>query len=136
MTAVESRRPTAHDERGLIGKLIVAWLVVASFVVLAGMDTASILLARYRTSDLAGEASFAAAEAFAATGNRETAVTAALAIIEEADGARLKRVDVLPSGEVKVVVAGHAGTLVVGRIGFLEDLAKVTATDTSAPSGP
>ena len=127
-------RAIGRDERGLIGKLIIAWLVVAAMVIQALMDAGSIVLAHLRASDLAGSASFAAAEAFSTTGERQAAVTAALAIVEEQDGARLKRVDVASNGHVTVVVVERAGTLVVGRVGFLSDLAKVVETDTSAPS--
>ena len=109
-------------------------LLGTALVAILLLDAGSIVLARVRTADLAQDASFAAAEAFAETGDREAAESAARAAIEDA-GARLKRLDVLPSGEVKVVLTDRAGTLLVGRIWFLEDLVRVTVTDTGSASG-
>ncbi len=123
-----------RDERGLVGKLLVITLLGTALVAILLLDAGSIVLARVRTADLAQDASFAAAEAFAESGDREAAESAARAAIEDA-GARLKRLDVLPSGEVKVVLTDRAGTLLVGRIWFLEDLVRVTVTDTGSASG-
>ena len=122
-------------ETGLVGKLIVAWLVVASLFVVLAIDVGSILLARYRTADLAQDVSFAAAETFAETGDAEAARVVALGEIRRAGAdARLKRIDV-NGHQVTVVLVDRAGTLLLGRIPFTEDLARVTVTDTAAPSG-
>ena len=122
-------------EKGLVGKLIVAWLVVASLFVVLAIDVGSILLARYRTADLAQDVSFAAAETFAETGDAEAARFVALGEIRRAGAdARLKRIDV-NGRQVTVVLVDRAGTLLLGRIPFTEDLARVTVTDTAAPSG-
>jgi len=123
------------SEVGLIGKLIVAWLLVAALLVVLVIDVGSILLARYRTGELAQDVSFAAAETFAKTGDVDAARVAALGVIRRAGAdARLRRIDV--NGDAAtVVLVGHAGTLVLGRIPFTEDLAKVTVTDSATPSG-
>lgn len=122
-------------EKGLVGKLIVAWLVVASLFVVLAIDVGSILLARYRTADLAQDVSFAAAETFAETGDAEAARVVALGEIRRAGAdARLKRIDV-NGRQVTVVLVDRAGTLLLGRMPFTEDLARVTVTDTAAPSG-
>jgi len=122
-------------ETGLVGKLIVAWLVVASLFVVLAIDVGSILLARYRTADLAQDVSFAAAETFAETGDAEAARFVALGEIRRAGAdARLKRIDV-NGHQVTVVLVERAGTLLLGRMPFTEDLARVTVTDTAAPSG-
>jgi hypothetical protein len=122
-------------EAGLVGKLIVAWLLVAALLLVLAIDVGSILLARYRAADLAQDVAFAAAETFAETGDAETARAVALSEIRRAGAAaRLKRVDV-NGREVTVVVVDRAGTLLLGRLPFTEDLIKVTVTDTAAPSG-
>jgi hypothetical protein len=122
-------------EKGLVGKLIVAWLVVASLFVVLAIDVGSILLARYRTADLAQDVSFAAAETFAETGDAEAARVVALGEIRRAGAdARLKRIDV-NGRQVTVVLVDRAGTLLLSRMPFTEDLARVTVTDTAAPSG-
>ena len=128
------RRRLALDT-GLVGKLILAWLLVAALLVVLALDVGSILLARYRTADLAQDVSFAAAETFAQTGDVDAARVVALGEIRRAGAdARLRRIDV-NGREVTVVLVERAGTLLLGRIPFTEDLTKVTVTDTSAPSG-
>jgi hypothetical protein len=127
------RRP--DGEIGLIGKLIVLWLVVGALLLLLALDVGSILLARYRTADLAQDVAFAAAESFAATGDVDAAKAAARAEIERSGAdARLKRIDV-NGREVTVVIVDRAGTLLLDVIPLTQDLAKVTVTDTAAPSG-
>jgi len=129
------RRSLPAGESGLIGKLLVAWLLVAALLALLAVDGGSLLLARYRAADLAQDVAFAAAEAFAETGDVDVARAVALGEIERAGSdARLKRIDV-NGREVTVVVVDRPGTLLLGRIWFTEDLAKVTVTDTAAPSG-
>ncbi len=120
------------DERGLIGKILLIWLVILGLAVVALIDGGSIVLARLRTNDLARDAAFAAEERFSETGRRRQAVRAALATIAETDeDARLVELEVSGQGDVTVVVTDRAGTLLVGRLGFLEDLTSATASDTA-----
>ncbi|MGZ8612897.1 MAG: hypothetical protein ACXWX0_11590 [Actinomycetota bacterium] len=117
---------TLHrDERGLIGKILVLWLVVFALVVVATVDGAAILLSRVRTADLARDVAAVGARSYEETGRERAALRAALAALADADeDARLEDFTVSQRGEVSVVVTDHAGTLLVGRIGFLEDLAE------------
>jgi hypothetical protein len=125
----------ARDEAGLIGKLIALWLLVAALLLLLVLDIGSLLLTRYRTADLAQDVAFEAAETYAATGDVDEArATARERIQRSGTGARLKRIDV-NGREVTVVVVGRAGTLLLDLLPFTEDLARVTVTDTAAPSG-
>ena len=118
------------DERGLIGKILLIWLVILGLIVVALIDGGSIVLARLRTNDLARDAAFAAEERFSETGRRRQAVRAALTTIAETDeDARLVELEVSGRGDVTVVVSDRAGTLLVGRLGFFEDLAMATASD-------
>jgi len=128
-------RVSPGDESGLIGKLIVAWLVVAALLVVLAIDGGSILVARYHAADLAQDVAFAAAESFAATGDVQTAREIALSELERSgSSARLKRFDVNGS-EVTVVIVARAGTLLLGRLPFTGHVTKVTVTDTASPSG-
>ena len=121
------------DERGLIGKILLLWLVILGLVVVALIDGGSIVLARLRTNDLARDVAFAAEERFSETGRRRQAVGAALATIAETDeDARLVELEVSGRGDVTVVVSDRAGTLLVGRFGFFEDLTTATASDTAS----
>jgi hypothetical protein len=120
------------DERGLIGKVLLIWLVILGLVIVALIDGGSILLTRLRTNDLAWDAAFAAEVRFSETGRRRQAVRAALATIAETGGdARLVELEVSGQGDVTVVVSDRAGTVLVGRLGFFEDLTTATASDTA-----
>ena len=66
------------------------------------------------------------------SGDEEQAKLAALDTIADADEpVRLKSIDV-GRREVTVVLVVHADTLVVGRIPFLDDLARVTVSGSTA----
>jgi hypothetical protein len=129
-----SRRPAFRDDRGLVGKILLVWLLLLVVLVVGGLDAGSILLARSRAADLAKDASVSATEAFARSGDEEQAKLAALDTIADADEpVRLKSIDV-GRREVTVVLVVHADTLVVGRIPFLDDLGRVTVSgSTTAP---
>lgn len=120
------------EERGLIGKILVLWLVILGLVVVALVDGGSIVLARIRTHDLARDAAFSAEERLSETGKRRQAVRAALETIGEADDdALLVELKVSGQGDVTVVVSDRAGTLLIGRFGFLEHLTTATSSDTA-----
>ena len=121
-----------RDDRGLIGKILLVWLLLLVVLVVGAIDAGSILLARSRAADLAEDASVSAAAAFAQSGDEEQAKLAALDTIADADEpVRLKRIGV-GRREVTVVLVVHADTLVVGRIPFLDDLARVTVSGSTA----
>ena len=125
-------RVRLQDDRGLVGKILLVWLVLAAFVVIAAIDASSILLVRSRASDLADDASVSAAEAFRQTGDEEQAKLAALDTIADADEpVHLKRIEV-GRREVTVVLTARADTLVVDRIPFFDDLARVTVSGSAA----
>lgn len=121
-----------RDERGLVGKLLILWLLVVVLVGIAVIDAASIVLARVHTIDLARNAASSGADAFDETGRRRQAVRAARTELAAADeDARMDDLRVSEDGEVTAVVTDRAATLLVGRIGFLDHLSSVTATVTS-----
>jgi Flp pilus assembly protein TadG len=120
------------DDWGLIGKILLIWLVILGLIVVALIDGGSIVLARLRTNDLARDAAFAAEERFSETGKRRQAVRAAHATIAESDeDARLVELEVSGRGDVTVVVTDRAGTLLVGRFGFFEHMTTAIASDTA-----
>ena len=128
---MEMRAPF-RDDRGLVGKILLVWLLLLVVLVVGAIDAGSILLARSRAADLAEDASVSAAAAFAQSGDEEQAKLAALDTIADADEpVRLKRIGV-GRREVTVVLVVHADTLVVGRIPFLDDLARVTVSGSTA----
>jgi hypothetical protein len=129
-----SRHDPFRDERGLVGKILLVWLLLAVVIVVAAIDAGSILLTRSRATDLAKDASVSAAQALRQSGDEEQAKLAALDTIADADEpVRLKRIGV-GRRAVTVVLVVRADTLVVGRIPFLEDLERVTVSGSaSAP---
>jgi Flp pilus assembly protein TadG len=128
-------RPTGaiRAELGLVGKIIVIWLAVMVVLGLAGFDTAQILLARYKVADAAQEASFQASAILQSSGDRRSALDAALAAVADKDeGARVTQFAIDPqTQQVTVTVVKKVSTLVAGRIGFLKGYTKATASDTS-----
>jgi len=125
-------RTAIREEAGLVGKVLLLWLLLIAAVLVAAIDGGSILLTRSRAADLADDASVSAAEAFGQTGDEQQAKLAALDTIADADEAvRLKRIDV-GRREVTVVLVARADTLVVGRIPFLDDLEKLTVSGSTA----
>jgi hypothetical protein len=131
-----SRHDPFRDERGLVGKILLVWLLLAAVIVVAAIDAGSIVLTRSRAADLAKDASVSAAKALRRSGDEEQAKLAALHTIADAEEpVRLKRIDV-GRREVTVVLVVRADTLVVGRIPFLDDLERVTVSgSTPAPRG-
>jgi hypothetical protein len=129
-----SRHDPFRDERGLVGKILLVWLLLAVVIVVAAIDAGSILLTRSRATDLAKDASVSAAQALRQSGDEEQAKLAALDTIADADEpVRLKRIGV-GRRAVTVVLVVRPDTLVVGRIPFLEDLERVTVSGSaSAP---
>jgi len=126
------RRTVIRGEAGLVGKILLLWLLLLAAVVVVAIDAGSILLTRSRATDLAEDASVSAAEAFGQTGDEQQAKLAALDTIADADEAvRLKRIDV-GRREVTVVLVVRADTLVVGRIPFVDDLEKLTVSGSTA----
>ena len=125
-------RIVIRQEAGLVGKILLLWLLLLAVVVVVAIDAGSILLTRSRAADLAEDASVSAAEAFGQTGDQQQAKLAALDTIADADEAvRLKRIDV-GRREVTVVLVVRADTLVVGRIPFVDDLEKLTVSGSTA----
>lgn len=125
-------RIVIRQEAGLVGKILLLWLLLLAVVVVVAIDAGSILLTRSRAADLAEDASVSAAEAFGQTGDEQQAKLAALDTIADADEAvRLKRIDV-GRREVTVVLVVRADTLVVGRIPFVDDLDKLTVSGSTA----
>lgn len=119
------------DERGLVGKILILWLVVLALVVVVAIDGGTILVAKIRTRDLAGTAADAGAAAIDAGRSRERATQAALRALADADeDAQLERFEVSQSS-VTAEVSDEVGTILVGRFGLFEDLTVTRASVTT-----
>lgn len=115
------------DERGLIGKLLVLWLVVAALVVVLVIDAGAIVLARLHVSGLARDAATVGADTYGETGRRRPSIQATRAALAEADpDAHLDAFEIGEDGAVSVVVSDPVSTLLAGRLGIFES---VSASD-------
>jgi hypothetical protein len=119
---------THRDERGLVGKLIVLWLLVFALVVLVAIDGVSILVTRIHAGETAQSAADAAVPPLEQGKSEQKALKASLAAVADAgDDAKLEHFDV--SGDtVTVEVTDRANTVLVGLFGLLDGLADVSAT--------
>jgi hypothetical protein len=130
-------RSWTHDERGLVSKGIVIFLCFIVVLGIAGMDTASIVVTRFKVNDLAGQAAFEGAGALNRTRSAQDACAAAIALIAtQSETAKVPKEGgcEIGNGEVTITVKDRATTIVVDRVDFLSDLADASATSTS--SGP
>ena len=135
-----NRAPTlAADERGLIGKILVLWIVLGVLLLVAGIDTAQVLLTRFHVADAAQAAAFDAASTLRSSrGDRDASYQAALQAVHDVD-ADVKLTDFVidgQTGQVTVTVTGKASTLLAARIGFTKHLTKVKTTETSGAPAP
>ena len=135
-----NRAPTlAADERGLIGKILVLWIVLGVLLLDAGIDTAQVLLTRFHVADAAQAAAFdAAATLRSSRGDRDASYQAALQAVHDVD-ADVKLTDFVidgQTGQVTVTVTGKASTLLAARIGFTKHLTKAKTTETSGAPAP
>jgi hypothetical protein len=122
------------DEGGLVGKLLIIWLVASAVPFVALWDGGSIGIAYLRNANLAQDAARAGVERFEETGERRRAERTAIETVAAADThARVEDVTVSRRGKITVVVTTEAGTLLAERIGFLDDLTAVTSTATASP---
>jgi hypothetical protein len=123
-----------RDERGLVGKILIVWVLVLALIVVLAIDGGGILITKIHTRDLARVAADAGAIAIAEGRSRERALKAALRALADADeDARLERFDVTTQGSVTAEVSDSADTILIGRFGVFEDLTVVRASVTSRP---
>jgi uncharacterized membrane protein len=129
---------TRDDESGVIGKIILVWLVIVALIAVVALDGGSILFTKFRLSDTAQTAAATAAAAYKDTPNEAKACQAALVSVQQ-DDAQAARVKgwckVNPkTGEVTITLHRKAKTILAYRIGFTEGLTKVVVVESGGPS--
>jgi len=125
-----------RDETGLIGKALIVWLVILALFLIVAFDGISIMFARYRVADLAGNAASAAAFDFKSSRDVEQACQVAVDFVASRDtvakipaaGCAIDRT----TGDVTITVRKTATTFVAKRLSFTEDLTHQEATETVA----
>ena len=126
-----------RDERGLMGKLAIIWLLVLAVLVVAAVDAGSIAIARFKVENAADKAAFQAASEYKESRDRAKAFQAAQDVVEQdvpdakipANGFTIDT----QTGDVTVKVVDKAWSLVAGRLSYTRDYTKIGATSTSQP---
>lgn len=118
-----------RDERGVIGVSLIRWTIVLVLLGLVAIEGGSIIFTTIGLQSAADGAAAEAADVWEKTGNLGSAGDAASRELEnrEQDQARLVHIEADNTApfEVRITVRKQAATLLVHRIGFLEDFATV-----------
>jgi hypothetical protein len=125
-----------RDEAGLVGKMIVIWLLVLAVLAVAAIDAASIAFTTYKLSDVGAAAASEGALVYKKDHNiRETCQRVTQVVSQEATakvargGCSIER----PTGLVTVKVRKRANTLVAQRLPWTKKFAVVVVTETAGP---
>lgn len=130
---------TLHrDQAGLVGKIIVIWLLVVATLGVAALDAASIVFARFRLSDVASVAAAAGADAYKNLRDvRATCDVVRETVLDGQPGTTIGKtfceVD-RKTGWVTVTLKEEAGTVIAGRLSFTREFTKISVTETARPS--
>ncbi|MGH2678916.1 MAG: hypothetical protein ACRDG8_00285 [Actinomycetota bacterium] len=126
-----------RDEAGLVGKVIIVWLLFLAVIAVAAIDAASIAFTTYRLSDVSTTAASEGAIVYKRDRSvRETCERVAQVLADEDPTARLTRGGCSverPTGAVTVRVRKRASTLLAHRIPWTEQFASVVVTESIGP---
>lgn len=127
-----------RDERGMVGKLAVIWLLFLAMVVVAAVDSASIVYTRIHLSNIATAAASDTAVAYRLDHDAAKACAAAQLTIEIADpkiklGKDFCQID--PTTDtVTISLHQEARTILAERLGPTQKYASVVDRETSGRS--
>lgn len=135
---MEMIREVHGDQRGLVGKLIIVWLLLAALIAVAAVDTVSITLSRFKLSDTATEAASDGAVDFRKSHDVTAACSAAATTVQTLQpevklGKNFCHVDP-GTGYVTITLHATARTVLAGRLEFSKKYATVTQSETNGPS--
>lgn len=126
-----------REETGLIGKMIVVWLLVLGLLAVAAIDAASIAFTTYKLSDVGAAAASEGALVYRRTHDvRDACDRVERVVTGEEPAAKLTRRGCSierPTGMVTVAIRKRASTLVAARIPWTEGLSVVVVTETAGP---
>jgi hypothetical protein len=126
-----------NDERGLLGKMAVLWLILAAVIVVAAIDGGSIIFTKVHLSNVATNAAGDAVVNYRSNNNVAAACQVAATAIHSQDasiklGKDFCIVDTT-SGAVTIRVRKMAPTLLAGRLSFTKKYALVSDHETNRP---
>lgn len=126
-----------RDEAGLVGKMIVVWLLVLAILAVAAIDAASIAFTTYKLSDVGSAAASEGALVYKKGHNtRETCQRVERVVAKEEATAKIPRGGCSverPTGLVTVKIRKRANTLVAQRLPWTKKFALVVVTETAGP---
>jgi hypothetical protein len=130
---------TLHrDEAGLVGKIVVIWLLLLALLGVAAVDAVSIAFTTFRLSGAATNAARTAATSYRGAKDMDVACGAARTVVQtEAEDATLPKgfckVDT-QKGEVTITIRQKVSTIVAGRLSFTERFTNVMMKETAGPT--
>jgi hypothetical protein len=126
-----------RDEAGLVGKMIVVWLLLLAILAVAAIDTASIAFTTYKLSDVGAAAASEGARVYRGDHDvRKTCERVAQVVSKQEPTARVARGGCSierPTGLITVKVRKRASTLIAHRFPWTEEFAIVIVTETAGP---
>ncbi|HEX6264789.1 MAG TPA: hypothetical protein VF036_05875 [Actinomycetota bacterium] len=126
-----------RDEAGVVGKMVVVWLLFLVVIAVAAIDAASIAFTTYKLSDVGSTAASEGALVFKADHDvRQTCARVAKVVTAQEPTAKVARGGCsveAPTGLVTVKIQKLASTVLAHRISWTEDFAAVTVTETAGP---
>lgn len=126
-----------RDEAGIVGKVIVVWLLFLAVIAVAAIDAASIAFTTYKLSDVGSAAASEGALVFKNDHDvRKTCARVAKVVTAQEPTARVARGGCsveAPTGRVTVKIQKRASTVIAHRITWTEDFATVSVTETAGP---
>jgi hypothetical protein len=132
-------RRTWRGQSGLVGKILVVWLLLVGLVAVVAVDAASVAITTFRLSDTASNAATAGAAVLRGQRARDHVCDDAREVIEAEDpdleiGRAFCKVD-LQTETVTITLKQRAPTILAGRLSFSEDLTTIVVKETGRPSG-
>lgn len=123
------------DERGLIGKILMAWMMIMVALAIAGYDAYQIGRSNVLAAGSALQGTTTAVTAYVSTGSAEKACAAARAKITQENPQAKLGPDACKinteKGQVQITVRGDVKTLIAGRLDFTEKWTKVIQSRTA-----
>ncbi len=127
-----------RDQRGLVGKFVLVWLLLLALIGVFAADAVSIALTQYRLSDVAVEAAGDGVVQFRIRRDVDDACqAAAITIAALQPDLRLGKNFCLAdteTGRVTITLRTTAETFLVGRLDATKHYAAVVRSETNGPS--
>jgi hypothetical protein len=127
-----------RDEAGMVGKLIVGWLIAVVIVGVVALDLVSVAFTKFRLADAASALATVAATNYKGSHDTRSACRAAVEALPSEDAeARFTRdgcVVNIQTGQATITLRKQANTLVAQRFGFSKHYARVVASATEGPA--